>query len=204
MSNTSSTVATPEDTTPRAPNLAFQSPLPVPETPILTMPIGKYHPSNYKLAGGPSLGGSGVAPTSSPIQALPTTSLQIPPKSNKRTQPHHERRTSDVKRKLQQYQRDMIAQARLASSLHTHGHSHSHGGMQGGGRVKPDSPKLMPLGSPGPITPFELEESAGYLVAGARAGTQGGEKEREMVGRMIREEEQRMGARGSPGSPVLI
>lgn len=32
----------------------------------------------------------------------------------------------------------------------------------------PASPRLHPLGSPGPITPFELEESlhAGYLVAG--------------------------------------
>jgi hypothetical protein len=96
----------------------------------------------------------------------------------------------------------MIAQARLASSSHIHGHSRE--ASFGGGRVKPDSPKLMPLGSPGPITPFELEESAGYLVAGARAGTQGGEKERELVGRMIREEERRVGARGSPGSPVLI
>jgi len=72
----------------------------------------------------------------------------------------------------------------------------------------------MPLGSPGPITPFELEESAGYLVAGARmggafSGGGGVEREREIVGRFIREEERRIGdhghggARSGSGSPVL-
>lgn len=145
--------------------------------------MGKYHPSNYKIVS-PSLS---PAPTSAPIQP---TALEIPQsKTNKR--PNHERRTSDVKRKLQQYQRDMIVQARMASSSQ-------------GGRVKPDSPKLVPLGSPGPITPFELEESAGYLVAGARVGGLGVEKEREVVGRMIMDEERRISTRESGGSPVMI
>jgi len=88
----------------------------------------------------------------------------------------------------------MIAQARVASA--------SHGGA--GKTPKPDSPRIMPLGSPGPITPFELEEASGYMVAGARAGGGGDEKEREMVGRMIRDEERRMGHREGSGSPVLI
>lgn len=35
-----------------------------------------------------------------------------------------------------------------------------------GGR--PTSPRLAPLGSPGPVTPLELERDEGYLVAGAR------------------------------------
>lgn len=33
---------------------------------------------------------------------------------------------------------------------------------------KPTSPRLQPLGSPGPVTPLELERDEGYLVAGAR------------------------------------
>lgn len=66
-----------------------------------------------------------------------------------------------MKRKLQQYQRDMIAQARFATSHTKHGLQ-----LQ---MPKPLSPKLMPAGSPGPITPFELEqESAGYLTRGSR------------------------------------
>ena len=71
----------------------------------------------------------------------------------------HERRSSDVKRKLLQYQRDVMAQARVTQSR---------GGNLGGMSMerKPDSPKLQPLGSPGPITPFELEEeSGGYMLA---------------------------------------
>jgi len=49
-----------------------------------------------------------------------------------------------------------------------------------------------------------LEESAGYMVAGARAGGLGLEREREMVGRMIRQEERRIGNQDGSGSPVLI
>lgn len=33
---------------------------------------------------------------------------------------------------------------------------------------EPISPKLAPAGSPGPVTPFELEEADGYLGAGER------------------------------------
>jgi hypothetical protein len=56
----------------------------------------------------------------------------------------------------------MIAQARLAA------------GSSAAGKIlrvpKPKSPQLMPAGSSGPITPFELEESAseGYIAAGMR------------------------------------
>jgi hypothetical protein len=144
--------------------------------------MGKYHPSNYKLVA-PS------TPTSIP-PALPATSLELPSKNKAR--PGHVRRDSDVKRKLRQYQQDMIAQARMASTA-----------QSGVGNVKcpimgiakPVSPRLAPLGSPGPITPFELEESAaaGYLVAGARMAEGPGGGEREMVGRMIREELRRGG-----------
>lgn len=47
------------------------------------------------------------------------------------------------------------------------------GSVRAGGNTKigidtPSSPLLVPTGSPGPITPFELEESEGYLVAGNR------------------------------------
>jgi hypothetical protein len=80
----------------------------------------------------------------------------------------------------------MIAQARMASTAQG-----DLGNVKVMGIAKPVSPRLAPLGSPGPITPFELEESAegGYLVAGARGeGASGRGGEREMVGRMISEE----------------
>jgi hypothetical protein len=149
------------------------------------MPMGKYHPSNYKHVS-PAIS---PAPTSVPG---PPTNFEIPVGKRRSKQPTHERRTSDVKRKLQQYQRDMIAQARLAQS---------HSGNATRGAPKPVSPRIMPLGSPGPVTPFELEESAGFLVAGARSG---GGSERDIVDRMVREEERRIGRREGSGSPVLI
>ena len=51
--------------------------------------------------------------------------------------------------------------------------------------AKPVSPRLLPLGSPGPVTPMELEESAGYLGAGAKGLSQS-----ELMARMSRAEEE--------------
>ncbi|KAH8590704.1 hypothetical protein B0O99DRAFT_691262 [Bisporella sp. PMI_857] len=154
------------------------------ELPI-QMPMGKYHPSNYKLSS-PSLSPpvafnsqtSGIAnmPAASGNLRLPTGRDM---KRNKRDQSStggHERQPSDVKRKLQQYQRDMIAQARLTQTQGAgSAMSSSHCGTNTEGT--PFNPKLQPLGSPGPITPFELEEEQdGYLVAGGTrdGGSSGG------------------------------
>jgi len=83
--------------------------------------------------------------------------LYIPSKHNKgKREPNtgHERKSSDVKRQLHQYQRDMIVAARITQAA------------GGGPSPKPKSPQLLPLGSPGPITPFALEEEQdGYLLA---------------------------------------
>ena len=38
---------------------------------------------------------------------------------------------------------------------------------QGSLRQKPHSPRLVPLGSPGPVTPLELEEHDNYLAVGS-------------------------------------
>lgn len=67
-----------------------------------------------------------------------------------------------------------------------------------GGADKPLSPRLAPLGSPGPVTPLELEGEEGYMVAGAkREGGVGGEVE--LVESLIRDEARRRGRRGSAG-----
>lgn len=127
----------------------------IPNLEALAIPMGKYHPLNYKPVS------PGISTGLSPITAsMQPTEVQIPPPDKNNMRPAYERRTSDLKLKLQQYQRDMIAQARLA-------------GLPGGtqdqaGSAKPSSPKLQPLGSPGPITPLELEESSGYMAAGMR------------------------------------
>lgn len=98
-----------------------------------------------------------------------------------------------MKRKLQQYQRDMIAQARLSSLPGTQ--------EQAAGSAEPTSPKLQPLGSPGPITPLELEESSGYMAAGMREADR--ERQREIAGKMMDPERGMKGTASGSGSPVL-
>lgn len=122
----------------------------------LSIPKGKYHPSNYQ-----------ITPTSlSPPPSLSAANLTLPSASSGKTKSsptkQHQRKGSDVKRKLQQYQRDMIAQAKLASVAQP---------VSGGGLLgKPISPKLVPMKSPDELctamTPLELTENAGYLGAG--------------------------------------
>ena len=62
--------------------------------------------------------------------------------------------------------------------------------------AKPLSPKLQPLGSPGPVTPLMLEDQGGYVTAGARCS---GAAQDEVVDRLIREEARRRERRTSAG-----
>lgn len=109
----------------------------------------------------------------SSVQSTPdTTSLGSPqaPLSPRA----HQRVVSDAQKHLLAYQREMISRAQTP-----------------GGMEKPVSPRLQPLGSPGPVTPLELEGDGGYLVAGARHGGDGEQEREELVQKLIREETKR-------------
>lgn len=80
-----------------------------------------------------------------------------------------------MRRKMQQYQRDMIAQATMAlgssakstTSLSLNGLPIKDTWITGSSPHKPRSPRLDPLGSPGPVTPMELESAgSSYLEKG--------------------------------------
>ena len=86
----------------------------------------------------------------------------------------HQRVISDAQKHLLFYQREMISVAARASSPAQ---------LEG-----PQSPRLVPLGSPGPVTPLELEADEGYLVAGARNGGDAAVQSEELVEKLIREE----------------
>ena len=80
-------------------------------------------------------------------------------------------RGSDAQQKLNQYQRDLVANA--------------------GKYAKPSPPRLTPLRSPGdPMTPLALEDQKDYLCAGSAPFSQNGDG-REMVERLIRRENER-------------
>lgn len=94
----------------------------------------------------------------------------------------HQRMLSDAQKHLYAYQREMVSVARASSP---------------GRGDKPTSPKLAPLGSPGPVTPLELEGDGGYLVAGARSsGKDASSGPDELIESLIREEARR---RQKPG-----
>lgn len=140
----------------------------IPET--LRIPMGKYHPSNYKSP----VQSEVSTPSSTPRAPLPPTNLSIPTTSSKRGSKErsgHERKSSDMTRKLHEYQRNMLAQARSAAPT------------MNVARIsrEPISPRLQPLGSPGPITPFELEEADGYIVAGSAAVRKENERQLKMM-----------------------
>ncbi|KAI1349667.1 hypothetical protein F5Y01DRAFT_171572 [Xylaria sp. FL0043] len=132
------------------------------------LPMGKYYPSNYEKRKGekrkkgknhrPAISGQTMTTSSKPEPQVPVI--------NQSSAMGHTRTESEAKYRLQQYQRDMIAQATIAlnrgnaneaalSSIRSLGFSNV---------MKPSKPRLIPLGSPGPVTPMELEGSHdGYL-----------------------------------------
>ncbi|CAM1501576.1 Fc.00g035600.m01.CDS01 [Cosmosporella sp. VM-42] len=144
------------------------------------LPMGKYYPSNYEQRNSsqttlrPSVSGS--------LSATVKSDSQVPLRtSDPRTQ--SATAESEVRRRLQQYKRDMMTQASMAASeiMSSSATSNSSGDSNSLNRMvipemrftapgsrKPRRPELLPLGSPGPVTPMELDSDSGgdYLARG--------------------------------------
>ncbi|KAK4150946.1 hypothetical protein C8A00DRAFT_17579 [Chaetomidium leptoderma] len=147
----------------------------------VALPMGKYYPSNWEQR-------HGKVPQNRPSTAtLPTgpaikSESQVPKYRGEQMPP---RPGSDVKRRLQQYQRDMVAQAAMAANaLIAAGGSANSAALSSLRGVplpraqlaanflrthKPLAPRLQPVGSPGPVTPMSLEAEC-YLSLGAPGG----------------------------------
>lgn len=142
------------------------------------LPMGKYYPSNYerhqRTASLQQPWRSAPSRPSS-TDALPARKQQGPTRAG-------DADAAEARRKMQQYQRDMIAQAAMGLGGSAKTAAKSAGGAAGGGAtaslkdawltvpssLRPASPRLHPLGSPGPVTPMDLEAAAaGYLEHGA-------------------------------------
>ncbi|KAH6874282.1 hypothetical protein B0T10DRAFT_552904 [Thelonectria olida] len=133
------------------------------------LPIGKYYPSNYeqrnssqKTLQQPWSGSFSSSTTRGSQMSLRTTNqspLEIP--------------ESEVRHRLQQYKRDMVFQAGKAASDLMCGSAISDKKLADGMSLngapirkirfaapalhKPSSPRLLPVDSPGPVTPMDLE-----------------------------------------------
>jgi hypothetical protein len=137
--------------------------------------LPRFHPANF-----PSTHSSAQNTPDSPGMGSPHPPL------SPRT---HQRAVSDAQKHLMMYQREAVSAARGASPAP---------------HENPTSPRLVPLGSPGPVTPLELEGEEGYLVAGARtSASKDGLASEELVERLIKEEaaRQRRTASNSPSRP---
>ncbi|KAK3311523.1 uncharacterized protein B0T15DRAFT_482526 [Chaetomium strumarium] len=149
----------------------------------VVLPMGKYYPSNWEKRHGKK---SHLQPSTTAKPAAPVVTKSEPQVPRPHDEHRHARPDLDVKRRLQQYQRDMVAQAAMAASA-VLAKSQSMAGSarassRGGGTLptaqfaaaflkahKPLSPRLQPVGSPGvPITPMSLEDES-YLTLGSPA-----------------------------------
>ena len=123
--------------------------------------LPRYHPGNY-------------ASSYSSLQSTPDGQMSSPqPPTSPRA---YQKLYSDAQKQLYSHQREMVSAAQGASPM---------------GHDKPMSPRLVPLGSPGPVTPLTLEREEGYLLAGAlNAGKDASEPAR-LVDSLIQEEARR-------------
>lgn len=144
---------------------ANQSPLrptsrPTPKLKLSSLP--RFHPANYE---------------SSSSSADPAHRLSRPSTA----QPHL-RQVSDAQKKLQQYQRDVVASATRAASL----------ALSPKTPVNPAPARLNPLGSPGPVTPLALESGGDYLLARSLGSPDAQiDRGRALVQRLVEKENER-------------
>ncbi|KAL2357167.1 hypothetical protein BJ546DRAFT_432258 [Cryomyces antarcticus] len=84
------------------------------------------------------------------------------------------------------------SQQHLYSEAQQQLYMHQREVMANAGRgIRPVSPRLAPLGSPGPVTPLMLEEQSDYMVAGAQSSAVSAQEE--LVQKLMEDESQRWG-----------
>ncbi|KAL8919961.1 MAG: hypothetical protein Q9208_006529 [Pyrenodesmia sp. 3 TL-2023] len=110
----------------------------------------------------------------------------------------HGRQVSDAQKKLHKYQRELVINATRTFSSST----------AQSPVPRPTSPRLNPLGSPGPVTPLRLEGESDYFLAGCGRASPSALKDSErseMVERLIAAESDRLAHPERPGhhSPAV-
>ncbi|KAF2970493.1 hypothetical protein GQX73_g3066 [Xylaria multiplex] len=166
------------------------------------LPMGKYYPTNYEKRKGEKRKKSKNHHRPAISEPTVSTSIKSEPQVPVINQPStigHSRNESEAKRRLQQYQRDMIAQATIALNRGNTNEA-ALGSIRSlgfGNIMNPSKPRLAPLGSPGPVTPMELEgPDTGYL------GVHGPATAQPELARVMKPEEGRRRQEGNT-SPVV-
>ncbi|KAK4660680.1 hypothetical protein QC762_121200 [Podospora pseudocomata] len=172
----------------------------------IALPLGKYYPTNWERRHGKS---SQQQRPSTPTKPASSAGHESQGQKLRREQ-GHARSGSEVKRRIQQYQRDMVAQATMAARsvvANSAALPAAIGGPDGFFGVhqlktKPKSPRLAPLGSPGPVTPMSLEgEDGGYLTLGRPMTGADAERQAAELEKAMRDDEaRRNNSHSSPGA----
>ncbi|EAA36288.2 hypothetical protein NCU01893 [Neurospora crassa OR74A] len=174
----------------------------------IALPMGKYYPTNYENR----MASNSNQYKRPSARADAAGVAHSEPQLKYRRENSRLRTGSDAKRLVEQYQRDMVAQASMALFSNASSMSPSTRisdnaalkNIQLGATMlkthKPLSPRLVPLGSPGPVTPMELDGNGdGYLSRGrAAVGLDAGSQNAD-IARVIRVEERQRIEVQSPG-----
>ncbi|KAL2020473.1 hypothetical protein VTK56DRAFT_8358 [Thermocarpiscus australiensis] len=181
----------------------------------VALPLGKYYPSNWEKRHGKSgQARRPLAPSAKPAASAVQSEPQVPRYKHHGDQGHAPPSSSEARRRLQQYQRDMVAQAAMAASALLAKNPSTTGAGNASSRDavslararlgsafvkmhKPVSPRLLPLGSPGPVTPMSLEDGGYLALSRPSPGT---DAERQAAGSQWADEwrQHREDARSSP------
>lgn len=138
------------------------------------LPVGKYYPSNYERR------------TRQLQNQRSFVSESVTSYAKTDAQGTTYKGNDDARQRLQQYQRDMVAQASMAL-----GGSYKPSMLPGNAAAlrnlplpdarlglastpqRPISPQLQPMGSPGPVTPMDLESQEEYITKGQVMASEG-------------------------------
>jgi hypothetical protein len=200
-SDTSSTAASPNSSERIV--QALGSPVVDPER--RPLPTGKYYPSNYEA----SQSRPPVLPPSVKLKPF-RSELRVP---TARSANKTDRRPSpEAKRRLQQYQRDMVTQAALAaqqladqSGAQSSSQASTRVPKLATGRSNPTAPRLNPTGTSGPVTPMELANNKqldGYLTQSSMLTGPDSPRQSHEISQALRLEEERRHREGH-SSPVV-
>ncbi|ORY14445.1 hypothetical protein BCR34DRAFT_623363 [Clohesyomyces aquaticus] len=137
--------------------------------------LPRFHPANFpsqssSLAGTPCTGPNSPQPP-------------LSPRAYRKQYLEPQKQHPDAQRQMYLYQQELIASASRQAR---------------GATARPTSPRLIPMGSPGPVTPLELEEQDSYLTTGVNT-----DEAAAHVDKLIHEEALRRGET-SPGRPTPV
>lgn len=126
--------------------------------------LPRYHPARFPAAGVSASSSAASSLVTSPASNLNSPPAPLSPRSQHLYHSTHQRQFSDAQRQLYVHQRGLVSLNRF-NAAHSPVRSPPPTSAASLRSSKPTSPRLDPLGSPGPVTPLELEEHDGYLFA---------------------------------------